>query len=139
MLHHSPENPTGWTRIRRERLPTEHEWEIAAAGITPGPADLQSRPLSPQPVADAAAGETMRQAFGEVWQWTGSACLAYPGYTPAAGAIGEYNGRFMVSQHVLRGSSCVTPQAHARLTYGTFFYPHPRSQLTGVRPAGASS
>jgi ergothioneine biosynthesis protein EgtB len=139
VTHISYYEADAFARWAGKRLPTEHEWEIAAARIAPGPVDLQSRPLSPQPVAGAAAGETMQQAFGEVWQWTGSAYLAYPGYRPAAGAIGEYNGKFMVSQHVLRGSSCVTPQAHARLTYRNFFYPHQRWQFTGVRLAETST
>jgi formylglycine-generating enzyme required for sulfatase activity len=116
-----------------KRLPRESEWEIAAAALPP--ADAQAghtlRPLA----ADAHVTDRPRQMFGAVWQWTESAYLPYPGYRPPAGALGEYNGKFMVGQHVLRGSSCITPPGHARVTYRNFFYPHQRWQFTGLRLA----
>jgi ergothioneine biosynthesis protein EgtB len=116
------------------RLPTEHEWEIAASGLPVEGNTLASGALRPLP-APAGVPGTLRQMYGDVWQWTQSAYLPYPGYRPPDGAIGEYNGKFMVSQHVLRGASCVTPEGHTRITYRNFFYPHQRWQMTGVRLA----
>jgi ergothioneine biosynthesis protein EgtB len=94
------------------RLPTEFEWESAAA-----------------------SGAAFDDLFGSVWQYTQSAYSPYPGFAPTEGALGEYNGKFMVSQQVLRGSSFATPAGHARLTYRNFFYPHQRWQFTGLRLA----
>ncbi|MCM8557938.1 ergothioneine biosynthesis protein EgtB [Sphingomicrobium sp. GRR-S6-50] len=110
------------------RLPTEAEWELAAAH------------------ADAAAGNQLDRAapvmpvgsdnlFGDCWQWTGSAYLPYPGFTPEEGTVGEYNGKFMCGQFVLKGASCATPRGHSRATYRNFFYPAQRWQFTGVRLA----
>jgi formylglycine-generating enzyme required for sulfatase activity len=85
----------------------------------------------------AAREETLANAFGLVWQWTRSAYTAYPGYRPVDGALGEYNGKFMSNQFVLRGSSVATPQGHARVGYRNFFYPHQRWQFTGLRLSDA--
>jgi formylglycine-generating enzyme required for sulfatase activity len=93
---------------------------------------VESGALHPRP---AATGSGLLQLFGDVWEWTGSAYLGYPGYRPAAGAVGEYNGKFMVNQFVLRGGSCATPATHVRATYRNFFAPAARWQFSGVRLA----
>ncbi len=123
--------------FRGARLPTEHEWEAAVAAdaathISRGNF-AESRALHPMPVARAHGG--LLQALGDVWQWTSSAYNAYPGYQPWAGAVGEYNGKFMVNQYVLRGGSCATPQSHIRATYRNFFPADARWQFSGVRLA----
>ena len=117
------------------RLPTEAEWEaVAAAGpatgrfLAPGDPDPW---LHPVPVAPAAPAGLL----GEVWQWTASAYSPYPGFAPAAGAVGEYNGKFMVNQMVLRGGCCVTPADHMRVSYRNFFPPGSRWAFSGLRLA----
>ena len=114
------------------RLPSEEEWEAAAAGAEPTGNFAGSRRLHPEAVRP---GPGLRQLFGDVWEWTRSAYTPYPGFRPAAGALGEYNGKFMVSQLVLRGGSCATPPGHVRATYRNFFYPDARWQFSGVRLA----
>jgi ergothioneine biosynthesis protein EgtB len=119
------------------RLPTEAEWETAASDI--GSADgkmagnfAESARFAPE-VAPVSPG--LSQMMGDVWEWTGSAYLGYPGYRPATGALGEYNGKFMCNQFVLRGGCCATPRSHIRLTYRNFFPPDARWQFSGLRIA----
>jgi ergothioneine biosynthesis protein EgtB len=117
-----------------KRLPTEQEWEAACRQLDMVPEHTDIR-LHPQAVSDDGG---MVQMFGSLWQWTCSAYSPYPGYRPAAGAIGEYNGKFMCNQMVLRGSSCVTPPGHARPSYRNFFYPKDQWQFSGIRLAADS-
>lgn len=114
------------------RLPTEAEWERAAASTEVSGNFREQRQYGP---AAAKAQPGLRQMFGDVWEWTRSAYAPYPGFRPAAGAIGEYNGKFMVGQMVLRGGCCATPEGHVRPTYRNFFYPHQRWMFSGVRLA----
>lgn len=116
------------------RLPTEFEWEAASANeAAPAPLDLSRLYPKPAPACGASP------FFGNLWQWTQSAYLPYPGYKPLPGALGEYNGKFMCNQFVLRGGSFATPDHHLRPSYRNFFYPHQRWQFTGVRLASDAS
>lgn len=115
------------------RLPTEHEWEAAAQGHDPAGGVQLDGAAAVTPRAEA--GDGFVSLFGNVWEWTGSAYRPYPGYRPAAGAVGEYNGKFMSSQFVLRGGSCATPRGHGRASYRNFFHPHQRWQFSGLRLA----
>jgi ergothioneine biosynthesis protein EgtB len=114
------------------RLATEFEWEHVAAATSVAGNLLESGRM--HPVA-AAKGDSMQQIYGDAWEWTGSPYSGYPGYRAAPGALGEYNGKFMSSQVVLRGGSCVTPATHIRTTYRNFFAPGTRWQFSGVRLA----
>ena len=114
------------------RLPTEFEWEVAAAGATLDGHFGDSAVFQPR-AAKAVPG--LRQMFGDVWEWTQSSYAPYPGFKADAGVVGEYNGKFMVNQLVLRGGSCATPLGHIRASYRNFFYPHHRWQFSGLRLA----
>ena len=131
-----------FARWRHARLPLESEWESAAQHRAIGGNLLESAAFEARPpFAGIAAGTTQAperkesQMFGDLWEWTSSAYLAYPGFQIAAGAVGEYNGKFMCNQFVLRGGSFATPASHIRASYRNFFPPHARWQFTGIRLA----
>jgi ergothioneine biosynthesis protein EgtB len=114
-----------------KRLPREQEWEIASRQADGGGHFAGTRAFHPR----GATGSGLAQMQGDVWEWTASAYSAYPGFRPAAGAIGEYNGKFMCNQFVLRGGACVTPEGHIRTSYRNFFPPQARWAFSGVRLA----
>ncbi len=124
-----------YARFAGRRLPTEFEWEAAAVPASPDPTlgnCLDQDRLEPAPAGDDSG---FRQLFGDVWEWTASAYLPYPRYRPAQGAVGEYNGKFMSGQMVLRGGCCLTPAEHLRVTYRNFFPPDARWACAGLRLA----
>ncbi len=116
------------------RLPTEAEWEVAAAAVPLEGNFVESGSYHPLPASTTTDGE-LTQMFGDVWEWTRSAYSPYPGYKPLPGALGEYNGKFMCNQYVLRGGSCATSESHIRRTYRNFFPPDACWQFSGIRLA----
>ena len=140
VCHLSCYEADAFARWAGARLPTEFEWELASRGLVQSGNFVENQHWHPLPAAlPGPTGTTpetpLLQMFGDVWEWTQSAYSPYPGYRPAAGALGEYNGKFMVNQLVLRGGSCATALSHIRPTYRNFFPPAARWQFTGVRLA----
>ena len=134
VVHVSYFEADAFARWAGHRLPTEFEWEAHGAALPIEGNLLPADELHPAPVTAAGYGGP-RQMFGDVWEWTSSAYTPYPRFRPAEGAVGEYNGKFMVDQQVLRGGCCVTPGGHVRATYRNFFPTHSRWMFSGVRLA----
>ncbi len=135
VCHVSYYEADAYARWADARLPTEAEWEVASMTV-PLDGNFVERGLyHPAPLEDATADGSLQQMFGDVWQWTQSPYSPYPGYRPAAGALGEYNGKFMCNQYVLRGGSCATSRSHIRRTYRNFFQPEAQWQFMGIRLA----
>jgi ergothioneine biosynthesis protein EgtB len=121
-------------RFMGARLPSEAEWELAAAKVPVAGNFVDDGALRPLPAHDDGDSDgAVRQLFGDCWEWTRSSYEPYPGYVAAPGALGEYNGKFMVNQRVLRGGSCLTPQRHVRASYRNFWHAPTRFQMTGIR------
>ena len=134
VCHLSHYEADAFARWSGARLPTESEWEMASTTTDSNGNFVETENYHPAPLMDNA-GSNLQQMFGDVWEWTSSAYLPYPGYKTLPGALGEYNGKFMANQMVLKGGSCATPVSHIRSTYRNFFHPDSRWQFTGLRLA----
>lgn len=135
VCHVSLYEADAFARWAGARLPSEAEWETAASAVPVQGNFVENGKFHPEPLTELTNEQTLEQMYGDVWEWTQSAYSAYPGYKPPEGALGEYNGKFMINQNVLKGGSCATSLWHIRKTYRNFFPPGARWQFSGIRLA----
>jgi ergothioneine biosynthesis protein EgtB len=135
VCHVSYYEADAYSRWAGARLPSESEWEIASSSVPVEGNFVDNGIYHPVALSDRELNGALNQMFGDVWEWTRSPYVPYPGYKTPPGALGEYNGKFMSNQMVLRGGSCATPRSHIRKTYRNFFSPGARWQFMGIRIA----